>query len=247
MNPTGNTILIAGATSGIGLGLALRLHAAGNRVIVSGRREDRLRQIVAENPGIESVVLDTADPVAVQEVTSHLLRRFPDLDVLIAMAGIMQPEDLHTGGFLATAEATVTTNLLGPIRLVAALTEHLAARPLATIMTVSSGLAFVPLPATPTYNATKAAVHSFTESLRVQLADTNIDVLELVPPAVRTALMGQEESPDAMPLDTFLDEVMTILDSPEQPDEILVKTVEPLRFAEARGQYANVLRMLSSH
>jgi short-subunit dehydrogenase involved in D-alanine esterification of teichoic acids len=247
MNPTGNTILIAGATSGIGLGLALRLHAAGNRVIVSGRRADRLARIVDENPGVESVVLDTADAVAVQDVTARVLRRFPDLDVVIAMAGIMRPEDLHSGGFLATAEATVTTNLLGPIRLVAALTEHLATRPRATIMTVSSGLAFVPLPVTPTYNATKAAIHSFTESLRVQLADTGIEVLELVPPAVRTALMGQEESVDAMPLDAFLDEVMHILGSDEQPTEILVKAVEPLRFAEARGQYADVLRMLSSH
>jgi short-subunit dehydrogenase involved in D-alanine esterification of teichoic acids len=114
-------------------------------------------------------------------------------------------------------------------------------------MTVSSGLAFVPLPITPTYNATKAAIHSFTESMRVQLSDTGIDVLELVPPAVRTALIGQQEAENAMPLDAFLDEVMDILGSNEQPNEILVKTVEPLRFAEARGQYTNVLQMLSSH
>ncbi|TDU03381.1 short-subunit dehydrogenase involved in D-alanine esterification of teichoic acids [Streptomyces sp. 846.5] len=246
MNVTGNTVFVAGATSGIGLGLALRLHAAGNRVIISGRREDRLTQIVSENPGVESVVLDVTDPVAVQDVTAQLLQRFPDLDVLVAVAGIMLPEDLHRGGFLATAEATVATNLLGPIRLVAALTEHLATRPQATIMTVSSGLAFVPLPIAPTYNATKAAIHSFTESLRVQLADTNIDVLELVPPAVRTALMGQEDSQTAMPLDAFLDEVMEILGSAGHPDEILVKAVEPVRFAEARGEYADMLRMLSN-
>ncbi|MET7568818.1 SDR family NAD(P)-dependent oxidoreductase [Streptomyces sp. NPDC005492] len=246
MNVTGNTIFVAGATSGIGLGLALRLHAAGNRVIVSGRREDRLKQIVSENPGIESLVLDVTDPAAVQDATAHLLRRFPDLNVLVAMAGIMLPEDLHSDGFLATAEATVATNLLGPIRLVAALTEHLATRPRATIMTVSSGLAFVPLPIAPTYNATKAAIHSFTESLRVQLADTRIDVLELVPPAVRTALMGQEDSATAMPLDAFLDEVMTILGRGGQPNEILVKAVEPVRFAEARGEYADLLRILSN-
>ncbi|WP_217546395.1 SDR family oxidoreductase [Streptomyces sp. GbtcB6] len=246
MNPTGNTIFVAGSTSGIGLGLALRLHAAGNRVIVSGRREDRLARIVSENPGVESVVLDVTDPVSVQDATAQLLRRFPDVNVLVAMAGIMLPEDLHGGGFLATAEATVATNLLGPIRLVAALTEHLATRPQATIMTVSSGLAFVPLPIAPTYNATKAAVHSFTESLRVQLADTRIDVVELIPPAVRTALMGQEDSETAIPLDDFLDEVMGILGSGEIPDEILVKAVEPERFAEARGEYANRLRMLSS-
>jgi short-subunit dehydrogenase involved in D-alanine esterification of teichoic acids len=244
---TGNTVFVAGATSGIGLGLALRLHAAGNRVIISGRREDRLARIVSENPGVESVVLDVTDPVAIQDATAQLLQRFPDLNVLVAMAGIMLPEDLHSGGFLATAEATVATNLLGPIRLVAALTEHLATRPQATIMTVSSGLAFVPLPIAPTYNATKAAIHSFTESLRVQLADTRIDVLELVPPAVRTALMGQEDSETAMPLDAFLDEVMSILGSSEQPDEILVKAVEPVRFAEARGEYTTMLRMLANY
>jgi uncharacterized oxidoreductase len=245
LNPTGNTIFVAGSTSGIGLGLALRLHAAGNRVIVSGRREDRLARIVSENPGIESVALDVTDPASVQDATAQLLQRFPELNVLVAMAGIMLPEDLHGNGFLATAEATVATNLLGPIRLVAALTEHLATRPQATIMTVSSGLAFVPLPIAPTYNATKAAVHSFTESLRVQLADTRVDVLELVPPSVRTAMMGQEDSETAMPLDDFLDEVMGILGSGEQPDEILVKAVEAERFAEARGQYADRLRMLS--
>jgi uncharacterized oxidoreductase len=116
MNLTGNTVFIAGATSGIGLDLALRLHAAGNRVIVAGRREDRLAQTVAENPGVESVVLDTTDSAAVQDVTVHLLHRFPDLNVLVAMAGMMLPEDLHSGAFLPTAEAIVATNLLGPIR-----------------------------------------------------------------------------------------------------------------------------------
>ena len=114
-------------------------------------------------------------------------------------------------------------------------------------MTVSSGLAFVPLPITPTYNATKAAIHSFTESLRIQRADTSVEVLELVPPAVRTALMGQEEADNAMPLDAFIDEVMNLPGSTEQPNEILVNAVEPLRFAEARGQYTEVLHMLSLH
>lgn len=245
MNPTGNTVFIAGATSGIGLGLALRLHAAGNRVIVSGRRADRLAQIAAEHPGVESVVLDTTDPAAIRAVTADLVERFPDLNVLIAMAGIMLPEDLHDDGFLATAEETVTTNLLGPIRLIAALTAHFASQPQATIITVSSGLAFVPLPLTPTYSATKAAIHSFTESLRVQLADTGVQVMELAPPAVRTALMGQEEAAHAMPLDAYLDEVMDILDAPDQPHEILVKAVHPLRFAEADGTYPAVLNMLS--
>jgi short-subunit dehydrogenase involved in D-alanine esterification of teichoic acids len=114
-------------------------------------------------------------------------------------------------------------------------------------MTVSSGLAFVPLPITPTYNATKAAIHSFTESLRIQLADTSIEVLELVPPAVRTTLMGQQNADNAMPLEAFLDEVMDLLADTEHPREILVKAVEPLRYAEARGRYAEMLHMLSHH
>ncbi|MGX9889637.1 SDR family NAD(P)-dependent oxidoreductase [Streptomyces sp. NPDC002276] len=176
------------------------MNAAGNRVIVSGRREDRLKELVSEHPGIESAALDVTDPAAVRDVTAQLFIRFPDLDVLVTMAGTMLPEDLlHHPDFLAVAEATVATSLLGTIRLVAALTEHLATRPRATIMTVPSGPAFVPLPVAPTYNATKAAVHSSTESLRVQPADTRVEVLELVPPAVRTAPMGQEDSATAMP------------------------------------------------
>ena len=162
-----------------------------------------------------------------------------------ATSGIMLPEDLHHSGFLATAEATVETNLLGTIRLIAALTEHLATRPRATIVTVSSGLGFVPLPITPTYNATKAAVHSFTESLRVQLSDTSIGVLELVPPAIRTTLMNQEDNEQAHPVSTYLDQVMSAL-AARGTGEILVPAVEPLRFAEARGECASMLNFLAS-
>ena len=247
MKMTGNTVLIAGATSGIGLGLALRLHEAGNTVIVSGRSTERLARIAEEHPGVHGVELDITDPEAITSVTRQVIRDFPDLDVVVAMAGVMLPENLHDSSFLSAAESTITTNLLGPLRLVAATVEHLAGRPQATIVTVSSGLAFVPLPLTPTYNATKAAVHSWTQSLRAQLADTGIQVLELVPPAVRTTLMGQQNSERALPLDDFLDEVTSILDAPEQPEEILVKAVEPLRFAERDGRHADMLRMLSQH
>ena len=130
----------------------------------------------------------------------------------------MRAEDWTSpDGFLATAEATVTTNLLGPIRLIAAFIEHLQTRPEATIMTVSSGLAFVPLRVTPTYNATKAAIHQLTDSVRLQLADTSVRLVELVPPAVRTALMpGHETSDVAMPLDDFVAEVVALIEA--QPD-----------------------------
>lgn len=163
------------------------------------------------------------------------------------MAGIMLTEDLHTGDFLEVAERTVTTNLLGPIRLIAAFAPHLSTQEAATIMTVSSGLAFVPLSVTPTYNATKAAIHAFTEILRVQLADTSVQVVELVPPGVRTTLMDQEESETAMPLDLFLDEVMGLLQSEPDAKEVLVENVKFLRYATANGSYDQVLAMLSGH
>ncbi|WP_455431062.1 SDR family oxidoreductase [Streptomyces anandii] len=223
MKTTGNTIFIPGATSGIGLGLALRCHAAGNKVIIAGRREERLRRITAEHPGIEAVVLDTTDRASVTMAAETVQTRFPETNMLITMAGIMRPENFRTPDFLSTAEATVATNLLGPLRLIAAFTEFLAAKPEATLMTVSSGLAFVPLPLTPTYNATKAAIHSLTCGIRVQLADTGIQVIELVPPAVRTALMGQENADNAMPLEDFLTEVVALLEARPDAHETLVE------------------------
>ncbi|SMQ68508.1 SDR family NAD(P)-dependent oxidoreductase [Agreia sp. VKM Ac-1783] len=246
MNITGNTIFIPGATSGLGLGLALRFQAAGNHVIVGGRRTELLDQIVAEHPGIDAVQIDTADSSSIERATTQVVAEYPDLDTVILMAGIMELEDLHTADFLETAERTIATNLLGPIRLIAALVPHLATRPSSTIMTVSSGLAFVPLPATPTYSATKAAIHSFSQSLRVQLADTAIEVLELAPPAVATSLMGQEDDPNAMPVEEFLDETMSILEANPDASEILVDRVRFLRFAEAEGRTDDVLALLSS-
>jgi len=247
MNITGNTIFIAGGTSGIGLGLALRFQAAGNQVIIGGRRNELLQQITAQHPGIETVVIDTADPVSITTAATDVLTRFPELNVLVAMAGIMEPEDVHTPDFLSVAERTVTTNLLGPIRLLGAFVEALAARPHAAIITVSSGLAFVPLPFTPTYNATKAAIHSLSRGIRVQLADTSIKVIELIPPAVRTTLMGQQDSERAMPLQAYLDEAMTLLETRPDADEIVVEGVKILRDAETNGNYDHVLALLSGH
>jgi uncharacterized oxidoreductase len=244
MRSTGNTMFIAGATSGIGLGLAERFSQAGNEVIVGGRRADALRRISDSHPEIDTVTLDITDPASIAAATTDVLRRHPDLNVLVTMAGIMQPEDLHGDSFLPTAEATVATNLLGPIRLIAALTEHLSGRPEATILTVSSGLAFVPLPLTPTYCATKAAIHSFTQTLRVQLSDTAVEVLELIPPAVQTTLMHQDESGLGLPVDAFLDEVMQLL-ADGGAEEILVEAVEPFRYAEANGQHAALFEELA--
>ncbi|MDN6399139.1 MAG: SDR family NAD(P)-dependent oxidoreductase [Brachybacterium sp.] len=215
----------------------------------SGDRPEHLgaRLGAAEHPGISTVRVDTADPASIEAAARTVLVEHPDLDVLIAMAGIMRAEDwTDPAGSRATAEATVTTNLLGPIRLIAAFMEHLLAQPSATIMTVSSGLAFVPLRPTPTYNATKAAIHMLSESLRLQLAGTSVEVLELIPPAVRTDLMpGLATRESAMPLEDFVDEVMSLLEERPEATEIRVRRVELLRGAEARGDYPGVVAALN--
>ncbi|MFK3679007.1 SDR family oxidoreductase [Microbacterium sp. NPDC090218] len=247
MDITGNTIFIPGATSGIGLALAVRLHHRGNTVIVGGRREERLATIETEHPGIHTVRIDTTDVSSIDEASRSVLAAHPALNVLITMAGVMRAEDWTTpSGFLSTAEATVTTNVLGPIRLIAAFIDHLRAQPDATIMTVSSGLAFAPLRVTPTYNASKAAIHMLSESLRLQLAGTSVSVLELEPPAVRTPLMpGHEQNESAMPLDEFIDEVMALIESRPEATEIQVERVKFLRYGEARGDYDQVVAMLN--
>src|ERR1700735_4052414 len=208
MNISGNTVFIPVSTSGIGLALAVELHARGNTVIVGGRRADLLDQIAARHPGIDTAQVDCGDPASIDSAAKEVLARHPDLNVLVAMAGIMRIEDWHRPEeFLASAESVVTTNVLGPIRLIAAFVEHLQAQPDATIVTVSSGLAFAPLAVTPSYNASKAAIHMLSESLRLQLADTSVRAMELVPPSVQTELMpGQSENTAAMPLEEFLDE-----------------------------------------
>lgn len=247
MNITGNTIFIPGATSGIGLALALRLREKGNTVVVGGRRTELLEQIAADHPDIDGVRIDTTDPGSIRHAATQVVSAHPDLNVLVTMAGIMGVEDWTTpDGFLAHAEATVTTNLLGPIRLIAAFIEHLRSRPDATILTVSSGLAFAPLAVTPSYNATKAAIHMLSESLRLQLAGTSVKVVELEPPAVRTELMpGQSHSEFAMPLDDFVAEVVDLIEAQPDAQEIQVENVKFLRYGEARGDYEQVVATLN--
>src|ERR1700743_3091562 len=234
MNITGNTIFIPGATSGIGLALALRLRE-GNTVIVGGRRTELLEQVAAEHPDIYTVRIDTADAASVPVAAEHVQTRHPDLNVVIAMAGIMKIEVWHhPESFLDSAESTITTNVLGPIRLIAAFIEHLQKQPDATIVTVSSGLPFPPLKATPSYNASKAAIHMLTESLRLQLRDSSVRLKELVPPAVRTDLVpGQRENDHAMPLGEFIDELVRLLETQPDANEVQVGRVKFLRYSEA--------------
>jgi uncharacterized oxidoreductase len=238
MQMSGNTILITGGGSGIGRGLAEAFHALGNQVIIAGRRKQLLDGTIAANPGMKSAALDIGNADAICAFAAQLSKDYPALNAVIHNAGIMHPEDLKSCD-LAGAEAIVTTNLLGPIRLTAALLPLLVAQPRATIMTVSSGLAFVPMAPSPTYCATKAAIHSYTQSLRYQLRDTSVQVLELIPPYVQTELMGarQASDPNAMPLQDFIAETMNILKTSPDTTEICVERVKPLRFAEGTGNY----------
>jgi short-subunit dehydrogenase involved in D-alanine esterification of teichoic acids len=246
MDITGNTVFIPGATSGIGLALALRLQERGNTVVIGGRRAAVLAEL-AQAHGFDTQQIDVADAASIRTAAEAVIARHPQLDTVIAMAGIMRIEDWTRPGFLADAEEIVTTNLLGPIRLIDAFAPHLATRPRATVVTVSSGLAHTPLRITPTYNATKAAIHQLTETLRLQFAGTGIGFLELVPPSVATELLpGQSQSPIAMPLGAFIDEVEHLIETQPDAHEILVEAVKFLRFAEVRGDYPEALAAINA-
>ena len=239
MKTSGNTILITGGGSGIGRALAEALHALDNKVIIAGRRQEALDAVTAANPGMESLPLDVEDAAAVRAFALKVTALYPALNVLINNAGIMRVENLRAQqADLQDAEAIVTTNLLGPIRLTAALLSSLQKQPSSTIINVSSGLAFVPLSMTPTYSATKAALHSYTQSLRHQLKGTSTEVIELIPPGVQTDLMPSSgTSPHMMPLAEYIAEVMAILKEYPEGAEICVERVKFLRFAEANGRF----------
>ena len=241
MQTSDNTILITGGGSGIGRGLAEAFHQLGNSVIIAGRGRDKLDETVAANPGIEAMTFDIGQPDDIERFAGEVVAKFPKLNVVINNAGIMRNEDVKTGE-LKTAEATIATNLLGPIRLTAALLPHLLRQPRAAVMTVTSGLAYVPLFITPTYSATKAAIHSYTLSLREQLKDTAVEVIELIPPYVQTHLQGAQQAndPNAMPLDDYIRETMDLLTSKPDAGEIVVGRVERQRHAAERGQFDEV-------
>jgi uncharacterized oxidoreductase len=244
MKLTGNTILITGGGSGIGRALAENFHKLGNQVIISGRRREVLDATTAANPGMKSAVFDVEDAAQIRAFSAKITHDFPALNVLINNAGIMRPEKLLDGA-TADAEAIVTTNLLGPIRLTAALLPYLRRQPYSAIMNVSSGLAFVPLVLTPTYCATKAAIHSYTQSLRYQLKGSTTEVLELIPPYVQTDLMAGAADPRAMPLAEFIAEVMEILKTRPAAEEICVERVNGLRLAAESGKYSAVFNGLN--
>lgn len=203
MNPTGNTILITGGTSGIGRALAAELLRRGNAVIVTGRTEDRLAAVRRSLSGVHTHVCDQAVPGDIRRLHSDVTARFPDLNVLVNNAGIGLKRDLNdAGASLEELEVEIRTNLSGPVQMVAQFLPHLKRQASATIVNVTSGLAFVPLPLKPIYCATKAAMHSYTQSLRVQLRRSGVQVVELAPPAVATDFnKGQEDMNTDRPMD----------------------------------------------
>lgn len=244
MKTSGNTILITGGGSGIGRELALRFNALGNTVIVAGRRMETLEETIAGQQNMHAMVVDVEDPKAITAFAERVVALQPNLNVLINNAGVMRREDLSSKRDLSDAEQTIVANLLGPIRLTNALTNHLVSQPDAAIINVSSGLAFVPMSGTPTYNATKAAIHSYTISLREQLKG-KVEIIELAPPAVQTELTpGQSTREGYMPLNDYIEEVMTLFSQQPTPKEILVEKVNFLRWAEREGRFDQAVEIL---
>jgi uncharacterized oxidoreductase len=234
MNLTDNTIFITGGGSGIGLALAEQLHRRGNKVIIGGRRKRHLAKAVDANPGMDSLEIDITNPQSVAEATSRLVTNYPELNVLINNAGVMQIDDAATVIDEELLVSTIETNLVGTIRLTGALIEYLKAQRSSTVMIVSSVLGFTPMAMTAVYSATKAALHSYAQSLRFKLRNTSVGVLEIIPPWVRTELLNSSEEPRAMPLEEFIEGTVKALAT--DADEILVPTAAFLRSQAGVGE-----------
>jgi len=243
MDITNRTVFIAGATSGIGLELARRFATAGSTVIAGGRRTDLLGNIAGE--GFATVQIDVTDQVSIDRARDAILHSHPGLDTIVTMSGIGIPEDLRDPAHFSAAEQTIDTNVLGTIRVIDAFTPHLIARGTGTIITVTSGIGFLPFPVMPTYAASKAAVHAYSEALRAQLDGTGVAVSELVPPAVATTQEHAQLNPRALGLAEFATEVMDLLQTDPTPHEILVKGVLMHRWAERDGTYDELVAQRS--
>ncbi|WP_448952447.1 SDR family oxidoreductase [Labrys neptuniae] len=241
MKMTGNTILVTGGTSGIGRALAEAFHDRGNRVIITGRRPALLKEIAANRPGLVAMPLDLVDPASLARLMREVGACFPELNVLIANAGMSRTEDMTAPGWnVATAQSIIDTNIMGVLHVTAAFLPILKTRPNATIMATSSNLAFIPRADFPAYCASKAFLHSWLQSLRHQLRTVPVEVLELAPPYVQTQLTGERQASDprAMPVVDYVAEVMQLIEAGEHPrGEVLVERDRARRWAEREGCY----------
>lgn len=224
MELSGNTVLVTGGGSGIGLALASRLLAAGSRVIVCGRRPEVLEAAAAAHPGLMPRVCDVADERGRAELAAWVTAEHPELNVLVNNAGIQRRFHVAEAESWAVTRQEIAINLDAAVDLSLRLLPQLRTRTRAAIMNVTSGLSFSPIAAMPVYCATKAALHSFTLSLRHQLAGTAVRVVEIIPPAVDTDLGGPGLHTFGVPLDAFADAVVARLAAGE--DEIAYGTAE---------------------
>ena len=227
MKLTGNTIFITGGGSGIGKGLAESLHQLGNKVIIAGRRKGHLATVVEANPGMDSFELDLSSPESIATVSAELVKKYPQLNVLINNAGAMPIADVGTQLPDDHFSSTIMTNFLGPVRLTNALVEHLKSQKDATIVTVTSVVGFRPVTLTAVYSAAKAALHSYTMSLRYRLRNSSVSVIEVIPPWVKTELFPtQDDEPRAMPLKDFLEQTIELLGT-GAPENLVQRALEP--------------------
>ena len=209
MNLKGNTVLITGATSGIGLAFAKEFLKEGSRVIICGRRSERLEQIKNEHPEVITRVTDVADEKQREELAVWIQQHHPDTNILINNAGIQLQTDLINPCNLNRVRSEVETNFIAPLHLASLFAQHLLNKENAAIINVTSGLAFAPIAFMPVYCATKAAMHSLTLSLRYQLKESGIKVFEIIPPSVDTELghdrrEDKTQSHGGMPVNEFI-------------------------------------------
>jgi uncharacterized oxidoreductase len=232
-----NTILITGGASGIGYELTKQLTALGNTILITGRDQAKMDRAKAAFPKIHTFQSDVSDPEAIATLYQKVTQQFPELNILINNAGIMRKINVHDkAGSLEDITREIEVNLSGPIRMVKRFLPHLKTKSEAAIMNVSSGLAFVPLPISPVYCATKAGLHSFTESLRVQLKNTKVKVFDLAPPATQTELLSGDFDAEDMKGASIM--------KVEEMVQVAVKGMQTDRFEIRPGQ-ANQLKMMN--
>lgn len=209
-------MLVTGGGSGIGLALARRFARAGNTVLICGRRAAVLEEARSDIPAADVHVCDLAQPSEREALAAWVTRRHPSVDVLVNNAGIQRYPTLIDQEPWADASAEIAINLEAPIHLTRLLLPHLASKPAAAVINVTSALSMVPLARAPIYSATKAALRSFTASLRHQLASTSVEVIEVIPPAVDTDLGGPGLHTFGVPLDEFADAAFAGLERGEE-------------------------------